>query len=126
MVERRGPNWWAGAIRRGSRIIVLTVAGETVGYASHGRNRAAALAVGGEIYELYVKPEYQGVGLGRRLFQASRKELASRGMSGLAVWALADNESACEFYRGLGGKPAARGAERFGDATLDKLAFVWS
>lgn len=126
MVNRRGPAWWAGALHRGSRILLVTVAGTTAGYASHGRNRASALAVGGEIYELYVKPEYQGLGLGRRLFQASRRELGSRGLDGLAVWALADNEDACGFYQYMGGKPSARGSERFGDVTLEKLAFLWT
>jgi ribosomal protein S18 acetylase RimI-like enzyme len=125
MVARRGPVWWAGAIRRGSRIAVLTVAGTTAGYASYGRNRAAALGVGGEIYELYVRPEYQGIGLGTRLFGATRKELGARGLEGLAIWALADNDLACRFYAGLGGKAAARGTERFGETTLEKLAYRW-
>jgi len=126
MVLRRGPRWWAGAIRSGNRIAVLTVAGTTAGYVSYGRNRAHALGVGGEIYELYVRPEYQGLGFGRRLFRAARDELAGRGLDGTAVWALADNEGACSFYRTIGGRAAARGTERFGDVTLEKLAFVWA
>jgi ribosomal protein S18 acetylase RimI-like enzyme len=125
MVARRGPNWWNGVIRRGGRLAVLTVAGTTAAYASYGRNRASALAVGGEIYEIYVRPEYQGIGLGTRLFTVTRKELAARGLDGLAVWALSDNDIACGFYEALGGKPAARGTERFGDVTLEKIAFRW-
>lgn len=125
MVERRGPSWWSGAIRGGSRISVLVFGGETVGYASSGRNRASSLAVGGEVYELYVKPEYQGVGLGRRLFQAARGDLAARGLTGAAAWSLAGNDPACGFYGRLGGKLAARGVEHFGDVTLEKFAYVW-
>ncbi|MFC7052465.1 GNAT family N-acetyltransferase [Hansschlegelia quercus] len=125
MVERRGPAWWAGALRRGSRVSLLTFGGETVGYASSGRNRASTLAVGGEVYELYLKPEYQGLGLGRRLFSAARGELASRGLSGAAAWSLAGNDPACGFYARLGGKLAARGVEHFGDVTLEKFAYVW-
>jgi ribosomal protein S18 acetylase RimI-like enzyme len=125
MIERRGPSWWAGALRRGSRVNLLVFAGETVGYASSGRNRASTLAVGGEVYELYLKPEYQGLGLGRRLFQAARGELAARGLSGAAAWSLAGNDPACGFYARLGGKLAARGVEHFGDVTLEKFAYVW-
>jgi ribosomal protein S18 acetylase RimI-like enzyme len=125
MIERRGPSWWAGALRRGSRLNLLTFAGETVGYASSGRNRASMLAVGGEVYELYLKPEYQGLGLGRRLFAAARGDLASRGLTGAAAWSLAGNEPACSFYARLGGKLAARGVEHFGDVTLEKFAYVW-
>ncbi|GGE27856.1 N-acetyltransferase GCN5 [Agaricicola taiwanensis] len=126
MVTRRGPSWWDGAIRRGSRIALLTVSGEVVGYGSYGRNRATAIGVGGEIYELYVMPEYQGLGFGRRLFAACREALAERELVGLAVWALSDNESACRFYRALGGVAVARGTETFGDRSLEKLAFAWA
>ena len=121
-----GPRWWEMAIRRGSRILVAVAGEDVVGYGSYGRNRAGILPVGGEIYELYVRPEFQGLGLGRRLFQACRRELGSRGVKGLAVWALADNGHACEFYRNIGGTNVARGSETFGDVTLEKLAFTWS
>ncbi|MFD1703297.1 GNAT family N-acetyltransferase [Methylopila henanensis] len=125
MVERRGPSWWFGALKRGSRVSLLVFGGEIVGYASSGRNRASMLAVGGEVYELYLKPEYQGLGLGRRLFSAARGDLASRGLSGASAWSLAGNDAACAFYARLGGKLSARGVEHFGDVTLEKFAFVW-
>jgi ribosomal protein S18 acetylase RimI-like enzyme len=126
MVTRRGPSWWENAIRRGSRIAIVTVEGSVAGYGSYGRNRAAAIGVGGEIYELYVQPEYQGLGFGKRLFAACRRSLGERRLPGLAVWALADNEPACEFYRSLGGVAVARGTETFGERTLEKLAFAWA
>jgi ribosomal protein S18 acetylase RimI-like enzyme len=125
MILRRGPQWWAGAIKRGSRVSLLTFGGDIVGYASSGRNRVPTLGVSGEIYELYLRPEYQGLGLGRRLFAGCRGELANRGLGGLAVWALAGNDAACGFYSRLGGKVGARGSERFGDKSLEKLAFIW-
>jgi ribosomal protein S18 acetylase RimI-like enzyme len=126
LINRRGPGWWESAIRKGSRIAVL-VFGETVaGYANYGRNRARSLSYDGEIYELYLRPEYQGLGLGRRLFTAARQDLAQRGMKSLVIWALSDNDPATEFYRVLGGKPVARSSERFGDRTLEKVAFAWN
>ncbi|MGQ4274286.1 GNAT family N-acetyltransferase [Terrihabitans sp. B22-R8] len=125
MVMRRGPDWWLRAVRRNRSLLVVTVADEIAGYASFGRNRAATLPVSGEIYELYVRPEFHGIGLGRRLFAASRADLETRGMPGLAVWALRDNEDGCRFYRAAGGSETARGAETFGDVTLEKIAFTW-
>jgi hypothetical protein len=41
------------------------------------------------------------------------------------VWALSDNESAVEFYRALGGRPVARSCEKFGENTLDLVAYAW-
>jgi ribosomal protein S18 acetylase RimI-like enzyme len=125
LVQRRGAAWWDGAIRKGSRVSILVFGDEVAGYANYGRNRARSLTYDGEIYELYLRPEYQGVGFGRRLFTSSRRDLAQSGMKSMVLWALSDNEPAVEFYRALGGQPVARSSERFGDKTLDKIAFAW-
>ena len=70
LINRRGPDWWESAIRKGSRITILQF-GETIaGYANYGRNRARSLFYDGEVYELYLRPEFQGLGFGRRLFSA--------------------------------------------------------
>jgi ribosomal protein S18 acetylase RimI-like enzyme len=106
--------------------VALLVFGERIaGYANYGRNRARSLSYDGEIYELYLRPEFQGLGFGRRLFTATRRDLGQSGLRSLIVWALSDNESALEFYRALGGRPVARSSERFGHKTLDKVAFAW-
>ncbi len=126
IIARRGPRWWNRAIRRGTAILVMEVAGEICGYATFGPNRARNLAQKGEIYEIYLLPEYQGVGLGTRLFLAARKELARFGFETAVVWALADNESACRFYRNAGGRKVARASERFGSVQLSKIAYAWS
>jgi ribosomal protein S18 acetylase RimI-like enzyme len=125
MVERRGGRWWRNAIDRKTRIVVLAFGGIIAGYATYGRNRATALPFQGEIFELYLRPEYQGIGLGRRLFSAVRRDLAGHEVKSLIVWALADNEGACGFYRRLGGSPVDSTVERFGGTTLQKIAFGW-
>lgn len=125
LVSRRGPEWWASAIRKGSRVSVLVFGDHVAGYANYGRNRARSLTYDGEIYELYLRPEFQGLGFGRRLFTAARKDLSQSGMKSLVIWALSDNDLAVGFYRALGGKPIARSSERFGARTLDKIAFGW-
>jgi ribosomal protein S18 acetylase RimI-like enzyme len=126
LINRRGPQWWDSAIRKGSRIAVLAFGDCVAGYANYGRNRARSLFYEGEVYELYLRPEYQGLGFGRRLFTSARRDLAQSGLKSLVVWALSDNEPAVEFYRALGGKAVARSSERFGDKTLEKVAFAWN
>ena len=125
LVMRRGPDWWDSAIRKGSRISILVFGEVVAGYANYGRNRARTLSYDGEIYELYLRPEFQGLGLGRRLFTAARKDLATSGMKSLVVWALSDNDNAVGFYQALGGRAVARSSERFGKRMLDKVAFGW-
>ncbi len=125
MVERRGPRWWDAAIRRGSRLSVLLVGEDIAGYVNYGGNRAKALPYGGEIYEIYLHPQYQGLGFGQRLFAAARRDLAIARLGGLVVWALSENEGAMGFYKALGGQPVASSTEQFGSKTLDKTAFAW-
>ena len=126
LVTRRGPDWWDSAIRKGSRIAIPAFGDKVAGYANYGRNRARSLFYDGEIYELYLRPEYQGLGFGRRLFTSARRDLVQSGLKSLVVWALSDNDPAVEFYKALGGKAVARSSERFGEKSLDKVAFAWN
>jgi ribosomal protein S18 acetylase RimI-like enzyme len=126
LINRRGAQWWDSAIRKGSRIALLQFGEKVAGYANYGRNRARSLHYDGEIYELYLRPEFQGLGFGRRLFTAARRDLAQSGLKSLIVWALSENDTAVEFYRALGGKTVARSSEKFGARVLDKIAFGWN
>jgi ribosomal protein S18 acetylase RimI-like enzyme len=125
MVSRRGGDWWAHAIRRSATVLVAVIGGEVVGYATVGRNRARELPQEGEIYELYLRPEYQGVGLGSRLFKAARGKLADHGLDGMVVWALEENTGATAFYEGAGGRDVAEGIEVFDQKALKKVAYVF-
>jgi ribosomal protein S18 acetylase RimI-like enzyme len=125
MVERRGPEWWGRALNRGSRIAVLDYEDTIAGYASYGRNRAISLPYKGELFELYLKPEFQGIGFGRRLFTAAHRELCHNGLTSMVVWSLADNERAVNFYEHLGGLLIGRAHETFGSVSRERIAFGW-
>lgn len=103
MIARRGPRWWHSAIIKGTGLLVLDFDRTIVGYATYGRNRVPSMPYSGEIFEIYLMPEHQGLGFGRDLFRAARRELADHGYLSTIVWALADNEKALAFYRRLGG-----------------------
>jgi GNAT superfamily N-acetyltransferase len=125
MINRRGVSWWASAIRRSATVLVVEMGETIVGYATLGRNRARQLNFEGEIYELYLLPQYQGIGLGTRLFEAAREKLRSHGLKGLVVWALEDNGGAVSFYHGRGGRDFAEGVEVFDGQAVRKIAFIW-
>jgi GNAT superfamily N-acetyltransferase len=126
MIARRGQAWWERALDERYPLLLLDFGGEPAGYATFGRSRLRHTPAQGEIFELYLHPVYQGLGLGRRLFDTTRKRLLDLRYKDLVVWALADNDSACSFYLGLGGKPIAEAAERFDQVALRKIAFAWS
>ncbi|MEG6508042.1 GNAT family N-acetyltransferase [Methyloligella sp. 2.7D] len=125
LISLRGPAWWEDAAGRQNPPLVVELNGEAFGYATYGQSRQRRSPFRGEIYEIYLDPVYQGLGFGSRLFSAARQRLMEVKLKGLMIWALADNDAACSFYLGLGGKPVAEGAERFGEANLRKVAFAW-
>jgi ribosomal protein S18 acetylase RimI-like enzyme len=126
MVSRRGVDWWERTISGSNAVLVAEVGGTVAGYATVGRNRTLQLAQKGEIYELYVKPEYQGLGFGGQLFAAARARVANFGLKGTVVWALEENINALGFYRAMGGMDIAEGTESFENRVLKKIAFVWN
>jgi len=125
MLSRRGPRWWRSTVGRGRPLAVIDIGQGIAGYVSYGRCRDRSLPADGEIDELYLAPEYQGVGLGRRLFKAVRNDLHDREMGRIVVWALADNERACAFYENLGGRSIAKVEERIGGTPLGKVAYLF-
>jgi GNAT superfamily N-acetyltransferase len=96
---------------------------EVVGYALIGRCRSGP---GGEVQELYMRPDCQGLGFGARLFTAARAEFRARDMAPLTVWCLADNSLGMGFYRAVGGRETGRVRERVGGVELEKLRFTWT
>ena len=67
-----------------------------VGYGDHG----AADPETGEIFALYVLPEYQGQGLGRRLMEVGLAKLAA--CSRIVLWVVKGNDRAVHFYEKYG------------------------
>ena len=125
MIARRGPRWWRVTIERGRSLAVLDVHDKVAGYASYGRCRDRSLPADGEIDELYLAPEYQGLGFGTRLFRAVRNDLADRSASRVLVWCLCDNVRARAFYERLGGRVIAETTERLAGVQLGKIAYVF-
>jgi ribosomal protein S18 acetylase RimI-like enzyme len=125
MVSRRGAGWWRGALARGVNIKILSIAEVPAGYATYGPCRLRNTGMAGEIYELYLKPEYQGLGFGRTLFDSVRETLATKSMPSVAVQVLSDNLPARAFYKALGGRLTARSWYRIGGKRLELSVYAW-
>ena len=117
MIVRRGPAWWRAAMHKRA-VLVLDVGGRVAGYATFAPAPGRAGQSVAEIQELYLAPEYQGIGLGVRLFAAALKRIRSRGYPRVIVRALADNDRANAFYRRYGGAVVARTDETIGGRAL--------
>jgi GNAT superfamily N-acetyltransferase len=123
-ILRRDATWWRRAIAAERNLLVILLDGKVAGYATCGRARGGGRDVG-EIYELYLSPVYQGLGLGTHLFEACRATLDALDLEHLIVWALEANEKAHAFYVRCGGRQTRRSCVRFGKGSSPRVAFEW-
>ena len=95
---------------------MLDVDGAVAGYATFAPASGRGVTGAAEIQEIYLRPEYQGIGLGSRLFAAALKRIKSRGYGRVLVRALAENDRATGFHTRRGGRLIARTDENSADA----------
>ena len=90
--EERAVQWRDNILvaKEGDRVIGF------VGYGNHGPEEPAV----GEVYALYVLPEYHGTGVGRQLMDAALEKLAA--YPNICLWAVKGNGRAVRFYEKYG------------------------
>lgn len=123
-IGRRDAAWWRRAISTERNLFIMLHGEYIAGYASCGRARGGRRDTG-EIYELYLSPVYQGIGLGEHLFEACRATLDILGFERLIVWALVENEKAHTFYLRCGGRPTRKSCVRTGKIVSTRICFEW-
>ncbi len=128
MSRRRHAAMWSNLIaRRGATdaVVVAQSAGAgVVGFGSCGRARGTGLAYDGEVFTLYVLPDHQGAGIGKRLLGALFQGLLERGMRSAVIWVL-DRNPARFFYEAMGGRRVAERTQKLWGATLPEAAYGW-
>ena len=94
------------------------------GFATTGRSHDSDLPDLGEVWAIYVDPQYWGKGVGRLLMDASRDQLRRDGAREALLWVLAGNERARRFYEIGGWRPdGARRMEIFGGSALEEVRY---
>jgi GNAT superfamily N-acetyltransferase len=127
-VDGKARSWRLLLERRpgGASVLLAELAGEgVIGFASAGPNRHANIAFAGEVETLYVMPDWQNQGIGRRLLEGCFTALRERGLASAMVWVLADNPARF-FYERMGGKRAGERDETLWGAVLHEVAYGWS
>ncbi len=113
------PDW------RGFMYVAEDKSGQIVGFASGGPAREYAAGYDSELTALYLLQEYQGKGIGKRLFWAVVRRLEAMGFRSILIWVLAGNE-ACGFYEKMGGRKVREMQETVGDFTQTDYGYGWS
>ena len=100
--------------------------GRIVGFGSCGRarQRPGTGPGGGEVFTLYVAPDWQGRDIGRRILHGLLAKLKAGGLNEALVWVLSDNPARF-FYEAMGARRAAERRERFAGVHLEEAAYAW-
>ncbi len=77
------------------------------------------------MHALYLAPEHQRRGLGRRLVAAGAGWLVEQGVGAIVIWALQRNAPARAFYEALGGALAGEKTITIGPSELVDVAYAW-
>lgn len=125
--ERQRSRWEQilGAQNRHSFVLVAERDGRIVGFASGGREREGDAFYTGELYAIYLVPEEQRHGYGRRLVAAVVEGLVAGGHRAMLVWVLAANTPARVFYERLGGRFVGTGWHDLGGISCEEASYGW-
>ncbi len=123
--RRRREVAWREAILNDPGDVLVAVDGEgaVVGFGSCGSNRGDP-GYAGEVFTLYVAPDCQNRGIGRRLLRALFARLAAKGFASAIVWVLAANPSRF-FYSRLGGREVSRKRFSVGGVFVEAAGYGW-
>lgn len=116
-------DWWkqriADPIDRGA-VLVVEVDDEVVGFASLGPSRASE----GEVYAIYLAPEFFRLGLGRKLMEGSESSLLALGFTEAILWVVESNQRARAFYEAVGWRSdGALKLEEIGGVQVTELRY---
>jgi ribosomal protein S18 acetylase RimI-like enzyme len=116
---------WVNVIRRAPREVHVAVngGGDIVGFGSCGTARGDP-GFSSEIFTLYVAPDWQNQGIGRRLLLAMFKHLVTQGHTSAVIWVLRENPARF-FYQRLGGKEVRRKLLPFNGSQVAAAGYGW-
>ncbi len=118
---------WETVIARRSPDIVIVAEHPrhgVIGMASLGPARDSGLGFDGEIYTLYVHPDYYGRGTGRALLQGAFIAMREKRFGSCVIWAHAQN-NARYFYEAMGGKLIAERVVHMMGENMPEAGFGW-
>ena len=124
-LEQREWLWGKVLAQSPARNIVLVVredAEEVAGFGCLSALRDGPASYKGEFQSIYLLPQFQHQGWGRKLLSRMAEGLARQKLLPALAWVLKANANACRFYEAMGGQIAA---ERPLAGNLHEIAYGW-
>lgn len=134
MSDVRQSAWWSRVLADAGEARGVFVADDqdmgVVGFGSCGPARDLPEGLDGrevrvgEVYTLYVEPDFQNLGLGRRLLDALFRQLKADRCDTAVLWMLAANPTRF-FYEGLGGERVGERIDSLSGVDVEEVAYAW-
>jgi ribosomal protein S18 acetylase RimI-like enzyme len=127
MSERRQTSSWMSFLRHRPQDVWVAqnAKSELLAFGNCGAQRDGAVSFAGEVYTLYVLPDAQGQGLGRRVLLALFGRLVESGHASGLVWVVRANPARF-FYERLGGHQVMHRPIPVGGEPVPAIAYGWS
>ena len=125
-VKERARAFEAGFSADGYKMYVAEAAGRgLVGFADFGEPREPAGAFEGELYAIYLLPEFQRRGIGERLFNLGVDFLTGSGKNSMYLLALEVSPYRA-FYEKMGGRVFGKKQLEIEGVIYDELLYGWN
>ena len=131
-VEKRTEDWKAWRAAGESDVFIGEVDGRPAGFVVTGRTKTPPPGSSpirpshsGEIYALYLHPDYWRQGLGTALIKHAARHLKEGKHSSICLWVLDANARAKSFYEKMGGQKLGAKMIEIGPNTLKEICYGW-
>ena len=123
--EKRQAYWREAIEYSEPQLLVATEGDQVIGFVGYDRSRdAKTRSTVGEIWAIYVLPEYWGKGAGVALWDGARDGLKEEGCTQVTLWVLLRNERAlqfCEHAAGFKREMPSLKTTDFGGTRLEEI-----
>jgi GNAT superfamily N-acetyltransferase len=106
-------------------VFVTSHGDEVIGFAAGSLLAEPKFGLNAELTAVYLRREFQRVGLGRRLIAAVVDAQRALGAAGMIVWVIAANKPARAFYEALGAELLVEQAYQWDGMDLLEAAYGW-
>lgn len=131
-VEQRIKDWTEWMTAGESEVFLAEEDGKPAGFVVIGRTKTPPPGSSpirpshsGEIYALYLHPDFWRKGIGTALIKHAARELKDRKHSTVCLWVLDKNERAKAFYQKMGGQKLGGKMIEIGPSSLKEVCYGW-
>lgn len=99
---------------------------EIVGFVSAMKLPEPKLDKDGEINAIYIRPQWQRCGIGKRMLHKAARSLQAMGCTSCVIWVIDGNSQARNFYEELGGEILIEQDFSWDGLDLTEVGYGWS